>query len=64
MKQSSVEATISADTMCFFRLVLAGKTVHISLTDDYLFLPIVDVIDLTLGAFCELANLTDHHFKL
>ena len=64
MKQPSVEATIPADTMCFVRLVLAGKTVHISLTDDDLFLSIVDVIDLTLGAFCELANLTDHQFKL
>lgn len=50
--------------MGFVRLRGTGKAVDISFADDNFLLPAVDLFNLVLCTFCELANFTDHYFEL
>ena len=62
--QAAVDTTVFARAMVPVRLLCTREAVDVALSNDDLFLPIVDRIDLVLGALGQLAYLADHHLQL
>ena len=64
IQKAFIEATVSSLPMIFVGLCSTRKAIDISLADDHFLLPAVDLFNLVLCTFCELANFTDHYFEL
>ena len=62
--QAAVDATVFARAMLPVRLLRTREAVNVALSNDNLLLPVVDRIDLVLGALGQLAYFADHHLQL